>query len=243
MGRTKGSKNGVSTTPGYVAKGQKARGRLVNGQYVYGNVTNPFIRKQLAEKAAKEGAKNNWQFMANRQAAVTGLPSGTRMAVTKRQADIRAQNKRGLSSERIALLKKLANERKANVSKNAEDINDQISAHRSRLQEIVANKMDKDRKAKIMKQQIKKAANLGAQNNWQQMANASAAGAIQGQRMKENKSRSTNGLNAAGWDEHDRRVYGKSLGDYMKKAADAYEAKVKYNKEKKKRKKKTLIIE
>lgn len=240
MGRTKGSKNGVSTTPGYVAKGQRARGRLVNGQYIYGDVINPFIRKQMAERAA---AKNNWQFMANRQAAITGLPSGTRMAVTKRQADIRAQNKRGLSSERIALLKKLANERKANVSKNAEDINKQISAHRSRLQEIVANKMDKDRKAKVMKQQIKKAVNIGAQNNWQQQAAGAAAGGTTGQAMRERRIQSVRGLNAAGWDEHDRRVHGKSLGDYMKKAAEAYEAKVKYNKDKKKRKKKTLIIE
>lgn len=244
MGRTKGSKNGVSTTPGYVAKGQRARGRLVNGQYIYGDVINPFIRKQMAERAA---AKNNWQFMANRQAAITGLPSGTRMAVTKRQADIRAQNKRGYSAERIALLKKLANERKANVSKNAEDINKQISAHRSRLQEIVANKMNNDRKAKVMKQQIKKAANIGSQNNWQQQAAGAAAGGMTGQAMREKRTRHVSGLSAAGWDEHDRRVFGKSLGNFMKKAAEEYEAKVKakvkYNKDKKKRKKKTLIIE
>ena len=220
MGRTKGSKNGVSTTPGYVAIGKRAQKLDPTGQRF-----------------------RNWQTWANRQAAVTGLPSGTRMAVTKRQADIRAQNKRGLSSERIALLKKLANERKANVSKNAEDINKQISAHRSRLQEIVANKMNNDRKAKVMKQQIKKAVNIGAQNNWQQQAAGAAAGGMTGQAMKERRVRATSGLNAAGWDEHDRRVHGKALGDYMKKAAEAYEAKVKYNKDKKRRKKKPLIIE
>ena len=36
--RTKGSKNGVSNTPGYVATGTLARGRrLPNGEYVYDN--------------------------------------------------------------------------------------------------------------------------------------------------------------------------------------------------------------
>lgn len=219
MGRTKGSKNGVSTTPGYTAIGQKARGVDPTGQRF-----------------------RNWQTWANRQAAISALPSGTRMAVTKRQANIRAQDKRGYSAERIALLKKLANERKANVSKNADEINKQISANRSRLQEIVANRMDKNRKAKIMKQQIKKAVNLGSQNNWQQQAAGTAAGAMTGRAMKENRIRSVNGLNAAGWDEHDRRVHGKSLADYMKKDAEAHEAKVKYNKEQKKRKKKILVI-
>lgn len=219
MGRTKGSKNGVSTTPGYTAIGQKARGVDPTGQRF-----------------------RNWQTWANRQAAISALPSGTRMAVTKRQANIRAQDKRGYSAERIALLKKLANERKANVSKNADEINKQISANRSRLQEIVANRMDKNRKAKIMKQQIKKAVNLGSQNNWQQQAAGAAAGGMTGQAMKEKRIRSVNGLNAAGWDEHDRRVHGKSLADYMKKDAEAHEAKVKYNKEQKKRKKKILVI-
>lgn len=33
-GRTKGSKNGISTTPGYTAVGQKAKGHWVNGIYV-----------------------------------------------------------------------------------------------------------------------------------------------------------------------------------------------------------------
>jgi len=33
--RTKGSKNGISTTKGYTAVGQKAKGRWVNGRYVY----------------------------------------------------------------------------------------------------------------------------------------------------------------------------------------------------------------
>lgn len=34
-GRTKGSRNGISTTKGYTAIGQKAKGHLVNGKYVY----------------------------------------------------------------------------------------------------------------------------------------------------------------------------------------------------------------
>lgn len=34
-GRTKGSRNGVSTTKGYTAVGQRAKGRYINGRYVY----------------------------------------------------------------------------------------------------------------------------------------------------------------------------------------------------------------
>lgn len=34
-GRTKGSRNGISTTKGYTAVGQKAKGKLINGKYVY----------------------------------------------------------------------------------------------------------------------------------------------------------------------------------------------------------------
>ena len=38
-GRTKGSRNGISTTKGYTAVGQKAKGRYINGRYVYENNT------------------------------------------------------------------------------------------------------------------------------------------------------------------------------------------------------------
>lgn len=58
--RTKGSKNGVSRTKGYTAVGQKAKGRYINGRYVY-------------DTDAK-GAKNNWQQWANK--AASGQPSG-----------------------------------------------------------------------------------------------------------------------------------------------------------------------
>jgi hypothetical protein len=34
-GRTKGSRNGISTTKGYTAVGQRATGKLVNGRYIY----------------------------------------------------------------------------------------------------------------------------------------------------------------------------------------------------------------
>lgn len=168
MGRTKGSKNGVSTTPGYVAVGKRAQKLDPTGQRF-----------------------RNWQAWANRQSAINSLPSGTRMYLTKRQNQIRAQKEGKVDIRNDArmyaspeLLKKLANERKRNMSKNAEAINDQISAHRSRLQEIVANKMEKDRKAKMMRQQIKKAVKIGAKNNWQQMAARAAAGQTQTKKKK-----------------------------------------------------------
>lgn len=52
--RTKGSKNGISTTKGYTAVGQKARGRWINGHYVY-----------------EDGAKNNWQQRGNTARGMT----------------------------------------------------------------------------------------------------------------------------------------------------------------------------
>jgi hypothetical protein len=42
--RTKGSRNGVSTTQGYRAIGERAKGRLVNGRYVYDYDQTPAYR-------------------------------------------------------------------------------------------------------------------------------------------------------------------------------------------------------
>lgn len=50
-GRTKGSRNGISTTKGYTAVGQKAKGHLVNGKYVY--------------DYASTGSQNDWQQQGN----------------------------------------------------------------------------------------------------------------------------------------------------------------------------------
>lgn len=58
-GRTKGSRNGVSTTKGYTAVGQKAKGKLVNGKYVYAN-NNENTQSGIVVKPTS----NNWQQQA-----------------------------------------------------------------------------------------------------------------------------------------------------------------------------------
>lgn len=64
--RTKGSKNGYSKSKYYTPVGQKAKGRWVNGKYVY--------------DATTKGAKNDWQQSGNWQSqysrSVQGIKTG-----------------------------------------------------------------------------------------------------------------------------------------------------------------------
>ena len=65
-GRTKGSRNGISTTPGYIAKGKKAVGQLINGVYVYANnAVNTFKPKQKAVSPQQKLINNLTGFAKN----------------------------------------------------------------------------------------------------------------------------------------------------------------------------------
>lgn len=57
-GRTKGSRNGISTTKGYTAVGQKAKGKLINGKYVYDDPSMMLGTNQTNNSS-------NWQQAAN----------------------------------------------------------------------------------------------------------------------------------------------------------------------------------
>jgi hypothetical protein len=57
-GRTKGSRHGISTTKGYTPVGQKAKGRLVNGKYVYDDPSMMLGTTQMYNHV-------NWQQAAN----------------------------------------------------------------------------------------------------------------------------------------------------------------------------------
>lgn len=129
MGRTKGSKNGVSTTPGYTAIGQKAQG--INYQ-------------------------RDPRFAQDYSAADKGLA------------------------------KRLAAQRKANVSSSAAQINANIDAVKARLAEqkqtlarqIYRQKlMERAQRAagkKIASEKVAESAK-GGTNDWQHMANATAS--------------------------------------------------------------------
>lgn len=87
MGRTKGSKNGISTTPGYVAIGQKAqnnwqqqaelerwkkqnRNNIAAKKKADAAKQQELIKKADASYAANQGKANNWQNQANAQRAM-----------------------------------------------------------------------------------------------------------------------------------------------------------------------------
>ena len=83
-GRTKGSRNGVSTTPGYVAKGKKAVGRLINGVYVYANnAVNTFAPKPKAQTAAQRLGNNLSAFAKNRYNTVSKFAPKPKKQVDK----------------------------------------------------------------------------------------------------------------------------------------------------------------
>lgn len=76
--RTKGSRNGVSNTPGYRAIGQRAVGRLVNGRYVYDIVGGGDLRKhdqQMVDTMAKYRNRVYKPSAGERRAAATQLRS------------------------------------------------------------------------------------------------------------------------------------------------------------------------
>lgn len=76
-GRTKGSRNGISTTKGYTAVGQKAKGKFINGRYIYDmpassantdtltKVSNPYgdyeSKKRAQEKTDDFMRKQEWK--------------------------------------------------------------------------------------------------------------------------------------------------------------------------------------
>ena len=83
-GRTKGSRNGVSTTPGYVAKGKKAVGRLINGVYVYANnAVNTFVPKPKAQTAAQRLGNNLSAFAKNRYNTISKFAPKPKKQVDK----------------------------------------------------------------------------------------------------------------------------------------------------------------
>lgn len=198
MGRTKGSKNGVSTTPGYVAKGEKAKGRFVNGRYVYDDKKSTYIkgddgqyRKYSKGSTPTHSAKvMKWndatgQYMTETSDAnapvkkkkilgkkvakgidyskdkrfskqvynpatwyVQQEPTKKKEAPKKKlggETLNRGNEKEKAKLDRVAnpqrdykLLAQLANQRKANVSKNAKTINSNITKHKERLKDLAA---------------------------------------------------------------------------------------------------------
>lgn len=99
MGRTKGSKNGISTTPGYVAIGQKAQNNWQQQaeleRWKKQNQNNIAASKkaQALKDAAAKGAANNWQEMGNQRRAA--IEAFVKAATGKSNtADIRGMDRK-----------------------------------------------------------------------------------------------------------------------------------------------------
>lgn len=87
--RTKGSKNGISNTPGYVAVGDRAEGRLVNGRYVYDNMTRRETPRQEYER--RFGPRTTTSY-ARGSAPIRAKPKNIELRARERMGGYARQN-------------------------------------------------------------------------------------------------------------------------------------------------------
>ena len=168
-GRTKGSRNGISTTKGYTAIGQKAKGRYINGRYVYdtpksygGNVENtqsgavskPYVSKEYLEELEYNSRKNNGSYDSS-------------PAVRNTSNNVKPQS--------------ATNSQKPYVSKEY-------------LEELEYN----SRKNEYPKKPRPSAASKGARNNWQQQGNTFRAANEAWERYGSGKSKGITGTDQKG---------------------------------------------
>ena len=193
MGRTKGSKNGISHTPGYVAVGQVAMApdiaRTIRGRVIVGN---------------------NWQQMANKTAALQSNRDKKQKLSNKNNDYNIESNNDTMQDERMkakkSFIKKINKQRTSTaVSGNASDINAGIQKIKDRLKEQreqyaqilkgrkLATKLAK-KYEKQMSKSIDKKSEAGAKNNWQQMATRTAAGGNAYNNLYDRKITSVSGM-------------------------------------------------
>lgn len=103
MGRTKGSKNGISTTPGYVAIGEKAKGILMNpspapSQPMPAKEKNPAMPTATAKYLDKlNGIVSSYKAKTN--TPVTSLPN---IRPQRKQEPVQQPKKSGFSLKKLA---------------------------------------------------------------------------------------------------------------------------------------------
>jgi hypothetical protein len=198
--RTKGSRNGISTTKGYNAVGQRAKGRWINGRYVY-----------------EDGSQNNWQQLGDaHRSSLTmnntnrhvqdyrGMPASAVNEIIKRnnakmekRPEVKAfnawYNARRQHNAEVAGINAAWEYQKANKqrlideSNRSYDINQAKSAREGAQKQHNAEQAG--REAALKQQQkasLRNAAAKGANNNWQQTANKTAG--ILGNMSREDRS-------------------------------------------------------
>ena len=156
-GRTKGSKNGVSTTPGYIAKGKKAVGQLINGVYVYANnaVNTNYRVDKLAKQAEQRARLMNEANASYKKQQM--LNSGNPANNWQQQGNYYRARSEYLD--------------KKNAKKAQQEHAHQNAVNQRNAEQMGRNQaLENARKASARNDKAKAIAK-GAQNNWQQKAN------------------------------------------------------------------------
>lgn len=109
-GRTKGSRNGISTTKGYTAVGQKAKGHLVNGKYVYDYASTGSQNDWQQQAALEQWKKQNQNAIAAKKTAeakaqVAKQPTNIGASQSADLARWKQQNRNNIAAKKEAALK------------------------------------------------------------------------------------------------------------------------------------------
>ena len=187
--RTKGSKNGISTTKGYTAVGQKARGHWVNGHYVYyeDEAKQRAFRQGLAESRGRNSAYEN-------QAMVKRMENSRKADVLDQK--IYGKNIKGYT--RLADISPYEKQRRANkYLSNSPQHQAAVNQHNAEVagrEAALAYAQNKRKRTNTGASQAADAARMnaearnrilgsskgslekGASDNWQQQANMAASG-------------------------------------------------------------------
>lgn len=155
-GRTKGSRNGISTTKGYTAVGQKAKGKIINGRWYY-NITPDYVK---AENAAKVKARN--------YAKSHGYDWGENTFNYVTNPDIKSQNAANVKARAAAIDKKYGYKQMASQAASQEWRDKQERAESEAKKKMYSQAANAERDTLAKRNSVAK----GAANNWQQQAAA-----------------------------------------------------------------------
>lgn len=173
MARTKGSKNGISRTKGYTAVGQRAKGRWVNGRYVYdlpkfssGAAQNPQYSRVVTNRINDPTLSEAYITTGDGRKIYEKEPR-RKESNSDIGYDAYREYKRREELKEDARAKQAAGKKAVAVRNGAQNNWQQQAADAQRKAEAKA-RWNAGNKA----QAAKKSAEQGAQNNWQQKANA-----------------------------------------------------------------------
>ena len=178
-GRTKGSRNGVSTTKGYTAVGQKAKGKIINGRYVYDYYT-PYGTKNssMTEGYTPLAAISTKEQKRQEQVAKDNAKA--------RENKMKAENAANVKARAAAIDKKYGYKKMASQAASQEWRDKQERAAKANPKIVSKGYTGGDW---IVNQERAKLSSV-RNNEWQQIANARRANAEAIDRVANKKSAS-----------------------------------------------------